>query len=84
VSFYEHLAQASELIKQWLEGYRTVTPVSKEEEAEIPTFVMLRRLMLVGWIGSHPQADLARSLGAEYTDQTVSLCSAYLKRTACP
>jgi hypothetical protein len=45
---------------------------------------MLRRLMLVGWIGSHPQADLARSLGAEYTDQTVSLCSAYLKRMACP
>jgi Ser/Thr protein kinase RdoA (MazF antagonist) len=78
VSFHEHHPNANELIRQWLEGYRTVSIVSKEEEAEIPTFVMLRRLMLVGWIGSHPQADMARSLGANFTTQTVSLCHTYL------
>jgi Ser/Thr protein kinase RdoA (MazF antagonist) len=80
VSFYEHLPQANAMIEQWLEGYRTVAAVSKEEEEEIPTFVMLRRLMLVGWIGSHPQADLARALGAGFTEQTMGLCAAYLGR----
>jgi Ser/Thr protein kinase RdoA (MazF antagonist) len=80
VSFYEHLPAANRLIEHWLEGYRTVKAVSKEEEEEIPTFVILRRLLLVAWIGSHPEADLARSLGAIYTDQTVGLCTSYLKR----
>ena len=80
MSFYEHLPSAPGLIKHWLEGYKTVRPVTKAEEEEIPTFVMLRRLLLVAWVGSHVEADLARSLGVAYTDQTVGLCSAYLRR----
>ena len=43
----------------------------KADEAEIPTFVMLRRLLLVAWIGSHIEADLAKSLGLPYTDGTL-------------
>lgn len=80
LSFYEHLPQVPALIDQWLEGYQLVSSVSRAEVEEIPTFVMLRRLLLIAWIGSHPEADLARSLGASYTDQTDALCSAYLRR----
>ena len=42
-----------ELQAAWVEGYRAVAPLSAEDEAELPTFVMLRRLLLVAWIGSH-------------------------------
>lgn len=80
VSFYEHLPQVRGLIECWLEGYRTVAPVSRAEEEEIPTFIMLRRLLLVAWVGSHRETALARSLGASYTGQAVALCSAYLRR----
>jgi Ser/Thr protein kinase RdoA (MazF antagonist) len=80
VSFHEHLPQVPSLIESWLEGYRTVSAVSQAEEEEIPTFVMLRRLLLVAWVGSHAETVLARSLGASYTDQTVALCSGYLRR----
>jgi Ser/Thr protein kinase RdoA (MazF antagonist) len=80
MSFYEHLPGAPGLIEHWLEGYRTVRAVAKDEEEEIPTFVMLRRLLLVAWVGSHAESDLARSLGVAFTDQTVGLCSAYLRR----
>jgi Ser/Thr protein kinase RdoA (MazF antagonist) len=80
VSFYEHLPQVPGLIERWLEGYRTVAPVSRAEEEEIPTFIMLRRLLLVAWVGSHAETALARSLGVSYTEQTVALCSAYLRR----
>jgi Ser/Thr protein kinase RdoA (MazF antagonist) len=82
VSFYEHLPQAPGLIDCWLEGYRTVAAVSRAEEEEIPTFLMLRRLLLVAWIGSHRETVIARSLGASYTEQSVALCSAYLSRFA--
>ena len=32
---------------------------------------MLRRLLLVAWIGSHAETDLAKSMGLPYTDGTV-------------
>ena len=80
VSFYEHLPVVPELIQHLLQGYRTVRAVSQVEEEEIPTFLMLRRLLLVAWVGSHPEADLPRALGVRFTDQTVALCSNYLAR----
>ncbi len=80
VSFYEHLPQVPGLIECWLEGYRTISAVSRAEEEEIPTFVMLRRLLLVAWVGSHSETALARSLGVPFTEQTVALCAAYLGR----
>lgn len=80
VSFYEHRPEVPGLMESLLDGYRSVRALSKAEEEEIPTFVMLRRLLLVAWIGSHAETDFARSLGGSYTDQTVGLCVAYLKR----
>ncbi len=80
VSFFEHEAFVPELLAAWCAGYRAVRPLSAEEEAELPTFVMLRRLVLVAWIGSHAETELARSMGAGYTDGTADLCEAYLSR----
>ena len=80
VSFYEHEPQVPELIDAWVSGYRRVARLPAEDEAEIPTFVMLRRLLLVAWIGSHSETDLARSMGVAYTEGTVGLCEAYLRR----
>jgi Ser/Thr protein kinase RdoA (MazF antagonist) len=82
VSFYEHEPQVPGLIESWKSGYRRVTELSKQDEAEIPTFVMLRRLLLVAWIGSHHETDLAKSMGLPYTEGTTGLCEAYLGRYA--
>ena len=80
VSFYEHEPQVPGLIEAWVRGYRSVAPLSAEDEAEIPTFVMLRRLLLVAWIGSHNETELAQSMGVDYTEGTVGLCEDYLRR----
>lgn len=80
VSFYEHEPQVPELIEAWKEGYRRVAPLSKADETEIPTFVMLRRLLLVAWIGSHHETDLAKSMGRAYTEGTIALCEDYLRK----
>jgi Ser/Thr protein kinase RdoA (MazF antagonist) len=82
VSFYEHEPQVPSLIESWITGYRRAAEMSKEDEAEIPTFVMLRRLLLVAWIGSHHETDLAKSMGLPYTEGTVGLCETYLSRYA--
>ena len=78
VSFYEHDPQVSDLIEQWKTGYRRVLNLAPADEAEIPTFVMLRRLLLVAWIGSHSETVLAKSMGLPYTDGTMALCDRYL------
>jgi Ser/Thr protein kinase RdoA (MazF antagonist) len=82
VSFYEHEPQVPSLIEAWLRGYRSVAPLSAEDEAEIPTFLMLRRLLLVAWIGSHHETELAQSMGIPYTEGTVGLCEDFLTRFA--
>jgi Ser/Thr protein kinase RdoA (MazF antagonist) len=82
VSFYEHEPQVPGLIESWKRGYRRVIDLSREDEAEIPTFVMLRRLLLVAWIGSHSETDLAKSMGLPYTEGTVALCEDYLRKFA--
>lgn len=80
VSFYEHLPEVPDLIRHWLAGYRRIIDLPQADEDEIPTFVMLRRLLLVAWIGSHSETDLAQSMGHEYTSQTVDLCRTYLSK----
>ncbi len=80
VSFHEHAPQVPQLIESWKTGYRRVINLSREDEVEIPTFVMLRRLLLVAWIGSHHETDLAKSMGAGYTEGTLALCEDYLRR----
>jgi Ser/Thr protein kinase RdoA (MazF antagonist) len=78
LSFIEHRADVPALVSAWVEGYREIAPLSREEEAEIPTFIMLRRLLLIAWIGSHAETDLAQSMGVSYTRDTVALAQRYL------
>ncbi len=80
VSFFEEKPEVPELIKAWVRGYRRIGVLDEAAEAEIDTFVMLRRILLVAWIGSHAETDLARSMGAAYTQGTVALCERYLSR----
>ena len=80
VSFFEHDPRVPELLQAWLRGYRTVLPVPATDEAEIPTFVLMRRLLLLAWIGSHAGTDLARSMGASYTTASCDLAEGYLAR----
>ncbi len=79
VSFFEDHPMVPELRVAWLEGYRSVAEVSADEEAELDTFVMLRRLLIMTWIGSHYEyATEAQELGAGYTLATCPLAEAYL------
>jgi Ser/Thr protein kinase RdoA (MazF antagonist) len=79
VSFVEDHPRVPELREAWLEGYRSVAPLAAVHEAELDTFVMLRRLLLVAWIGSHHTfATEAAELGAGFTAGTCALAERYL------
>jgi Ser/Thr protein kinase RdoA (MazF antagonist) len=78
VSFIEHDPRMPEMVASWVRGYRSVADLPRADEDEIWTFVMFRRLLLVGWIGSHSAVDIARELGAGYTRGTCELAERHL------
>ncbi len=78
VSFIEHDPRLSDWQAAWLRGYRSVTDLSAEHEAMLPTFVMLRRLLLVAWMGSHAHSRECQELGPGYTADSVELARRYV------
>lgn len=77
-TFIENHPDIANISAAWVEGYRKVEPLSEEDVAEIPTLMMFRRLIIMGWAGSHPGTDLAREMGDDYTVGTVELARKYL------
>jgi len=78
VSFFEHSPEVPALVDSWLDGYRRIGQLPAQDEAEIPTFIIFRRLLLTAWIGSHQGVDIAAELGAGYTQGTCDLAESYL------
>jgi Ser/Thr protein kinase RdoA (MazF antagonist) len=79
VSFIEHEAMVPDMLRAWVAGYRKAAPLSAEEGMEIPTFVVLRRILLTAWLASHAELPFARQLGAAYTEGTVTLAQEFTR-----
>lgn len=81
LSFMERREDVPELVEAWVKGYLEVRLLSEEEIAEIPTFIMLRRLTLLGWAASRGQTGgLASELGLPFTRGTCQLAQTYIKK----
>lgn len=82
LSFIETHPDLQSYIDAWLRGYTALRKLSKQEIAEIPTFIMLRRLLLVAWVGSHADTEQAQAMGPQFTDDTLNLAETYLAKFA--
>jgi Ser/Thr protein kinase RdoA (MazF antagonist) len=78
VSFIEDTPEAERIIADWLRGYREVRVLPDDHLDLVPTFVMLRRIMLSAWIGSHADADAAAPLAPTFAAGTARLAQRYL------
>lgn len=78
ISFIEDHPKVPDLKAAWIEGYRTVRSLSHEDEAEIDTFVMLRRLALLAWIGSHIEAPEPQALAPSFARVSAELGEKFL------
>jgi Ser/Thr protein kinase RdoA (MazF antagonist) len=80
ISFMEDHPQVPALRAAWLDGYQGVRPLTDADEAEIDSFIMLRRMALLAWIGSHAGTDLARSQAPHFASVSARLARDYLDR----
>jgi Ser/Thr protein kinase RdoA (MazF antagonist) len=72
---------ADELIAAWVEGYRRVAPLPAEDEREIWTFLMLRRLLVSAFASLRSDTELAAELeAAGYTEESCRIAETYLSR----
>ena len=80
ISFMEDHPQVPALKQSWVEGYQTVRELSAEDIEEIDTFVMLRRLALLAWIGSHIEAPEPQALAPDFARVSADLGQVYLQK----
>ena len=78
ISFMEDNPTVETLKDAWVRGYRNVSSLSNEDEKEIDTFIMLRRMALLAWIGSHSDTDLAKEQGPEFTKVSGELAEKFM------
>jgi Ser/Thr protein kinase RdoA (MazF antagonist) len=80
ISFMEDHPQVAALKASWVDGYRTVRQLSQAEVDEIDTFVMLRRMALLAWIGSHIDAPEPQAMAPHFARVTANLAQDFLDR----
>ena len=78
ISFIEDDPRIPDLKAAWVRGYRSIRGMSSEDEAEIDTFVMLRRMALLAWIGSHIEAPEPQELAPGFAATTARLGQVYM------
>ena len=80
ISFMEDDPRIPHLKFYWLKGYRKIRSISEIDENEIDTFVMLRRMALLAWVGSHIETPEASSLAPDFSKITVQIAEKYLAK----
>lgn len=79
ISFHETHDAIPALKSAWLDGYGTVGSLSAEDMAAMDSMVMLRRMALLAWIGSHNETGLAQEHMPGFAQGTVQLAERYLR-----
>lgn len=79
ISFHETNPAIPALRAAWLEGYTAMRPLSAEDIAAMDSMVMLRRMALLAWIGSHAETRLAEQHMRGFADGTAELAERYLR-----
>lgn len=81
LTLYEDAPNVDELIASWVDSYRAIAPLSGQDEREIPTFLMLRRLMLTAYVGLRSDTELADELRRTgFNRASCELAEGYLAR----
>ena len=80
ISFIEDHPDIPDLLACWLQGYEGVRPLRQQDKDEIDSFVMLRRMALLAWIGSRSETKLAQEMMPHFARVSAELAEDYLLR----
>jgi Ser/Thr protein kinase RdoA (MazF antagonist) len=78
VSFFEDDPAVPEWQDAWVAGYRSRRPLPPADEAMLSSFVLLRRLLLLAWMGSHSHSKESQAMSITYAEGSCALAERYL------
>jgi Ser/Thr protein kinase RdoA (MazF antagonist) len=78
LSFIETSPLVPALRQSWLTGYTAIRPLQPEDLAIIDAMILLRRMALLAWIGSHGETTLAQAHAPRFAADTVDLAAEWL------
>jgi Ser/Thr protein kinase RdoA (MazF antagonist) len=78
VSFIEDDPALPEWQDAWLGGYRSRRPIAAADEEMLASFVLLRRLLLLAWMGTHSHSKESRTKAITYAEGSCALAERYL------
>jgi Ser/Thr protein kinase RdoA (MazF antagonist) len=81
VSFIEDDPALPEWQDSWLTGYRSRRPIAASDEDMLASFVLLRRLLLLAWMGTHSHSKESRTKAISYAEGSCTLAERYLAST---
>ncbi len=80
LSFIETSAQLPALIRAWLGAYMEIRPLKPDDLRMIDALILLRRMALLAWIGSHGETALAKAHAERFALDTATMAGKYLAR----
>ncbi|WP_267291434.1 phosphotransferase enzyme family protein [Mycobacterium hackensackense] len=78
VSFIEDDPALPEWQDSWVSGYRTRRELAAADEDMLASFVLLRRLLLLAWMGSHSHTRESATKAISYAAGSCALAERYL------
>ncbi len=81
LSFIETSPQVPVLIRAWVSAYMEVRPLTAEDLRMIDAMILLRRMALLAWIGSHGETELAQAHQERFAEDTAAMARLYLRRS---
>ncbi|MDA2893334.1 phosphotransferase [Mycolicibacterium sp. BiH015] len=82
LTFIEDDHQAPQMMASWLEGYTQVRALDEQDLAIIPSLIMMRRMVILAWLGSRPGTPVWREEGPKYAKVTARMANVYLDSLA--
>lgn len=78
VSFFEDHPSVPEWQDAWVSGYRSRRPLAARDEDMLASFVLLRRLLLLAWMGTHSHSKESQAISVTYAAGSCALAERYL------
>jgi Ser/Thr protein kinase RdoA (MazF antagonist) len=78
VSFFEDHPSVPEWQDAWVTGYRTRRDLAASDEDMLASFVLLRRLLLLAWMGTHSHSKESQAMSVTYAAGSCTLAEKYL------
>ena len=78
ISFMEDHPQIPALREAWLEGYQYFRSLTTADVAEMDSFILMRRMALLAWVGTHAHTKQASAVASHFAAGSAGLAEAYL------